>query len=235
MFTSYEHFERQSEVKEISLGRLARKYPTKLMRYWIAGNLIPVGTEIEVAEIGIGRGEMKYWIDNIDTTKYACWDGYDVATNARQEAAGYSDLYFDDVTAEGWKPQKLYDCLVLLHFLEHLTDPEMFIENVGPYVKSGGFIVGGMPSTPHFLIGAYERKMRKKASEFGHVSAFSARRLTEMAEKAGFEVDFLSGGYLARVDGSILEDQLWWLKLNAWFAKHVNSVGTEIYFRFRKI
>ena len=236
MFNTYTHFERQPEVKEISLGHSARKYPTKLMRYWITGNLMPSSSgDAEIAEIGIGRGEMKYWADNLDTSGYALWDGYDVATNPWLEKAGYSNIYFGDVTANDWKPQKQYDCLILLHFLEHFYDPEGFIDKVAPYRKAGGVIVGGMPSTPNFLISAYEQKMRKKASDFGHVSAFSAQRLIQMAGRIGCSVEFLSGGYLARIDGSVLEDQLWWLKLNAWFATYFNSVGTEIYFRFRKI
>lgn len=235
MFKTYADFDNQNIVKEISLGAKVRKYPTKLMRYWITGNLIPRRNELKVAEIGIGRGEMKYWMDSLDSFGYQLWDGYDVSSNERLAGAGYSNIFFGDATLDEWSPVAKYNCIILLHFLEHLYDPEAFLTKITPFVEEGGVIVGGMPSTPTFLIPAFERQMRKKASDFGHVSAFSAERLRSAALENGYSVEFLSGGYFARIDGSFLEDQVWWLKFNAWFAKRFNSVGTEIYFKFKKV
>lgn len=234
MFTSHEEFRNQAKVKDISLGKSARAYPTKLMRYWITSNLIPRTTDLKVAEVGIGRGEMKYWMDSVEGFDYRVWDGYDVAENPHIDGAGYSNIYLGDATDDSWVLRSEYDCLILLHFLEHLHDPEAFAVKAAKFVKSGGCIVGGMPSTPNFLIPAYERKMRSKSRDFGHVSAFSGKRLGEMAKLIGCSLEFLSGGYFARVDNSFLEDQLWWLKLNAQFAKRFHSVGTEIYFKFVK-
>ena len=234
MFNTYDEFNKQDQVKDISLGNSARMYPTKLMRYWITSNLIPRVADLKVAEVGIGRGEMKYWMNSIVGFKYAVWDGYDVVKNAHIDGADYTNIYFGDATDASWSLKSEYDCLILLHFLEHLHDPEAFALNSAKFVKSGGCIVGGMPSTPNFLIPAYERKMRSKSGDFGHVSAFSGKRLGKMARLMGCSLEFLSGGYFARVDNSILEDQLWWLKLNAQFARHFHSVGTEIYFKFVK-
>ena len=234
MFSTFYEFDRQEQVKKISLGESARAYPVKLMRYWITSNLIPRKADLRVAEVGIGRGEMKYWMNSIEGFKYVVWDGYDVAKNPHIDGAGYSNIYFGDATEGSWALRSQYDCLILLHFLEHLYEPEAFAVKAASFVKSGGCIVGGMPSTPDFLIPFYERKMRSKSRDFGHVSAFSGKRLGEMAQLMGCSLEFLSGGYFARVDNSILEDQLWWLKLNAQFARHFHSVGTEIYFKFVK-
>ena len=94
MFDTFHYFDEQNKVKEISIGSSARHYPTKLMRYWITSNLIPQKHGLKIAEVGIGRGEMKYWVNAIQPINYSIWDGYDVSRNPHIDGAGYSNIYF---------------------------------------------------------------------------------------------------------------------------------------------
>lgn len=234
MFKTYDHFLDQDVVKQISLGSKSTKYPMKLMRYWITGNLILQERATKIAEVGIGRGEMKYWMNSIGMPEGIVWDGYDVNYDARLDNADYHEVFLGDATGESWALNKSYDCIILLHFLEHLMDPESFFYKIDGCLTKGGTIVGGMPSTPDCLLKVHEYKMRKSAKAFGHVSAFSKRRINEIALKMGYTVEFVSGGFFARVDGNSIENSLAWLRFNAWFASKVSSMGNEIYFKLRK-
>lgn len=235
MFDTAEHFLCQDKVKSLSFPGSTAQFPMKLMRYWITGNLLlNENRKLRIAEIGIDRGQMKFWMNNIGFADAIRWDGYDISHHKELDEAAYTAIYLGDVTGTSWRPQYSYDCLIALHFLEHLENPEAFIKNIDPYIEAGGVIVGGMPSTPEFLRAHRERKLRKKAKQFGHVSAFSRTRIENMAKNFGYQVEFISGGFFARFDNTGIENSRQWFDFNRWFASKTCSVGNEIYFKIRK-
>ena len=237
MFNTYDHFIGQAHVKELSGIHTSSRYPIKLMRYWIAGNLlIEEGNpnELAVAEIGIDRGQMKSWMDHLGASGFRMWDGYDVEVTAEAEDVGYDNLFEGDATSSDWRLRKEYDVVVLLHFLEHLANPSDFFAKIACSLPSGGVVIGGMPGSPEFMREYWQKKLRKEAKPFGHQSVFSCQRIKAMANEYDMNVDFMSGGHLVRWDNSKLESSKFWLGLNAWVASRVKGFGNDLYFKLKK-
>jgi len=231
-------FLQQSDVKQLACRNPSIKYPIKLNRYWIAGQLLhEEGNDNhaqQIIEIGIDRGQMKRWMNNLGFSAYATWDGYDVDIKDLAVEADYSDLVEGDVTQENWAPHAEYDTAVLIHFLEHLHEPEAFLERLTANIRPGGAIIGGMPVTPEFARQGREDQIRKTAQPFGHVSVFSPERIHKLAKQLGFTVEILTGAFLARCSDRSIENSERWLKFNYWFGKTFPSFGGEIYFKLRK-
>lgn len=231
-------FLQQTDVKQLACRDPSIVYPIKLNRYWISGHLIrEEGTHNpaqRIIEIGIDRGHMKRWMNNLDFSAYATWDGYDVDIKTLTAEAEYSDLVEGDVTQDDWSPHTGYDTAVLIHFLEHLHEPEKFVEQLTPSIQAGGVIIGGMPVTPEFARQSRENKIRKTAQPFGHVSVFSPERIHDMANQLGYTVEILTGAFFARCSDRSIENSKSWLAFNYWFGKNFPSLGGEIYFKLRK-
>ena len=229
----------QHDVKQMVCKKPQIRYPIKLNRYWISGHLIRTEALINpnqsIIEIGIDRGQMKRWMNNLNWSSYDRWDGYDVDIKTLTAGLGYGSLVEGNVTLPRWSPQKSYDTAVLIHFLEHLHRPEDFVEQLSSYINVGGAIIGGMPVTPHFARQARESKIRKTAKPFGHVSVFSPERVFSMAQQLGFSVEILTGAFLIRCSDAAIENSKFWVEFNYWFGKNFPSLGGEIYFKLRKL
>lgn len=231
-------FLQQSDVKQLACRDPSIQYPIKLNRYWISGYFIrEEGVRHpaqHIIEIGIDRGQMKRWMNNLQFSAYATWDGYDVDIKSMTAEADYSHLIQGDVTQDNWAPRTQYDTAVLIHFLEHLHEPEAFVERLTPSIQPGGAIIGGMPVTPEVARHWRENTIRKTAQPFGHVSVFSPKRVYDMASDLGYRVEVLTGAFLARLSDRPIENSKRWLELNYRFGNMFPSVGGEIYFRLRK-
>lgn len=228
----------QTDVKQIVCKKPQIQYPIKLNRYWISGHLIRaeglIKPDQSIAEIGIDRGQMKRWMNNLSWGSHHRWDGYDVDIKVLTAGLNYSSLIQGDVTLPEWSPRQFYDTAILVHFLEHLHKPEEFVERLSSYLTIGGTIIGGMPVTPEFARRARESKIRKTAKPFGHVSVFSPERVFDMATQLGFSVEILTGAFLIRCSDTAIENSKFWVEFNYWFGKTFPSLGGEIYFKLRK-
>ncbi|GEM_PF-535154 len=229
----------QHDVKGMVCKKPEINYPIKLNRYWISGHLIRMegsqNPNQSVVEIGIDRGQMKRWMNNLAWDEYSQWDGYDVEIKPLTSGLGYDALVESDVTEPSWSPTQEYDTAVLIHFLEHLHEPEAFVERLSPHLKPGSAIVGGMPVTPEFARHNREVKIRKTAKPFGHVSVFSPERIRDMAKQLRFSVEILTGAFFVRCSDNAIENSKHWLEFNYWFGKTFPSIGGEIYFKLRKL
>lgn len=228
----------QHDVKEMTCRKPTINYPMKLCRYWIAGEMVQheghSNPNTKIAEIGIDRGQMKRWMNNLEFSNYDTWDGYDVILRDELANVGYSLLTQGDATENTWQPATRYDAVITLHFLEHLHDPESFIQKLDASIEPGGCLIGGMPVTPEFARYGWEKKIRKKARQFGHVSVFSPERIITMADALGYSVEVLTGAFFLRLSDKNIENSVTWLKFNRWFGKTFPSLGGEIYFKLRK-
>lgn len=234
---NFDDFDNQFVVKNQMCKVPDIKYPIKLLRYFICSNLIEseLVNGASIAEIGIDRGQMQRWLlDCGRVTSIDIWDGYDVDIKSEVRSLKYSNLIEGDVTQPEFSVNRTYDVFVLVHFLEHLHNPEQFLEKIGPSLNVGGSIVGGMPVTPQIFAHGRERKIRKTAKPFGHVSVFSPERIKEFAHANGYDVELISGAFLARMSDKSIENSLAWLKFNLWFGQKFPSLGGEIYFKLRK-
>src|SRR5690606_5136263 len=111
---------------------------------------------------------------------------------------GYSDAMEVDLAGDTGAIEGQYDVVIMLHVLEHLHDPEHALELAKRLLRPGGIIIGGFPGLPSFLQHWHQGKLRGKAKKWGHVSAFSSRRVRKMAQDLDMNVDFLSGTFFYR-------------------------------------
>lgn len=219
-------------------------YPFRIMRYWFTHNLLmrehrDAGRPLDICEIGVDRGQMFYFTQaacaSMAKKPWARWTAVDCKLREdvlRQH--GYTDLVSANISEESPAVEGDYDLMILLHVLEHLSNPEEALERLTPFLKPGGAVIGGFPVTPEPFRALRERQLRKKAKPFGHVSAFSTQRVQSMATRAGLEVEFLSGAFMMRKKGFFLEDHTWWWRLNLAFGARFPGWPGEIYWLLRK-
>lgn len=230
-------FLKQSRVKADMCRRPEIRFPIKLVRYFLCSNLIETELKdgVTIAEIGIDRGQMQKWLFDCGRMhSIGAWDGYDVRIRPEVRRLNYSNLFEGDVTQPGFEIDGTYDVFVLVHFLEHLHEPEAFMDRILPSLEPGGCVVGGMPVTPELFAAARQNKIRRSARPFGHVSVFSPERIRRYAAERGYCVEFMSGAFLARMSDTMVENSRMWLEFNLWFGRQFPSLGGEMYFKLRK-
>lgn len=225
-----------------------QRYSFRMLRYWFIDCLLAterqrLGRPLRVLEVGVDRGQMKAFVDGApgDRVLYSAWDAADVNPQIESlTAAGYAachrlDLDDTDSLARFVGDRRgYYDVVILLHVLEHLTRPERAVTFLGAALVAGGAVIGGFPVLPSGIARLRESQIRDTARPFGHVSAFSPRRVRKMAERAGLETEYAAGAFAWRASGSRLEDQRWWLRLNVAFGALLPGWPGEIYWQLRK-
>jgi SAM-dependent methyltransferase len=228
-----------------------RRFSFRMLRYWYMERLLretreQLGRPLRVLEIGVDRGQMKAFVDgapadvNADSL-YSAWDAADVKPQTEAlTRAGYAEclaLNLDDGDSLAEfvsRTRGQYDVVILLHVLEHLTQPERAVTFLSGSLAGNGRMLGGFPVLPSGIARIRERQIRKTAQPFGHVSAFSPRRVRKMAERAGMLTDYASGAFAVRASGSPLENSEWWLRANVAFGALFPGWPGEIYFQLRK-
>lgn len=227
-----------AEVKQIN-------YPIRLVRYWFIYHFLREdtarkGKPLDVCEIGVDVGQMLGFMhaaaeNGGEKVEFASWDAVDALIRKEiLQRVGYNHFYEVDLESAGFKLDRQYDAMILLHVLEHLFKPEELIAKLVPHLEPGGMLIGGFPSKPHLMVESREAKIRPKARKYGHVSVFSPKRVREMAAANGLEVEFLSGAFLMRKKGFFLENRKWWLRFNLWFGAKFPSWIGETYWILRK-
>lgn len=228
-----------AEVKHI-------KYSVRLLRYWFMYHFLREetkrqGRNLSVCEIGVDVGQMLGFMHaaanhGAEKVEFETWDAVDCRIRPEiLEPVGYRHFYEVDLeSSEFTLGDKQYDAMILLHLMEHLFEPEKLVTRLAPNLKPGGMMIGGFPSLPHFMVESREKQIRSTARKFGHVSVFSPRRVREMAEANGLEVEFLSGAFFMRKKGFFLENCKWWLRFNLWFGAMFPGWPGETYWILRK-
>lgn len=225
-----------------------QRYSFRMLRYWFVDCLLAterqrLGRPLHVLEVGVDRGQMKAFVDGVpgERALYSAWDAADVNPQIQSlSAAGYGachSLDLDDTDSlarfVGDRRGK-YDVVILLHVLEHLTKPERAVTFLSAAMVAGGMIVGGFPVLPSGIARLRESQIRDTVKPFGHVSAFSPRRVRKMADRAGLVTEYAAGAFALRASGSRLEDRQWWLRFNIAFGALLPGWPGEIYWQLRK-
>lgn len=237
----------------VSSRAKGRRYAFRMLRYWFMEHLLTterarLGRPLKVLEIGVDRGQTKAYIDGAlrnasgeADALYTSWDAADVSPQTQALAvAGYANclwLNLDDADSLAQfigARHAQYDVVILLHVLEHLRQPERATTFVSAAVRTGGIMIGGFPVLPSGVARWRERQLRSSAQPFGHISAFSPRRVRKMAERAGLALEYASGAFAVRASGSWLENHAWWMRLNVAFGALFHGWPGEIYWQYRK-
>ncbi|MDQ6991480.1 MAG: methyltransferase domain-containing protein [Mariprofundaceae bacterium] len=223
-----------------------RAYPARLLRYWFMYHFLRLEAKhqekaLDVCEIGIDKGQMRDFVSSAtklnptEAPNIATWRGVDMFLQREYlEPLDYTDLLEARLenTDEYLSPAP--DVIVLLHILEHLMNPEDAVVTLSKQMKSGSIIIGGLPSLPHIFEASREKKIRANPNDNGHVSAFSPKRMQELAKQSGLELEFLTGAFFIRASGSCLEDQPWWIRFGFRFSRIFPSWPGETYWVLRK-
>ena len=126
---------------------------------------------LRVLEVGIGYGKMLAFMNGrkIGAGRYALpesverWDAVSAQADPRT-LNRYSYSSFRQVDLE--KPFEVgsddYDVIIVLHVLEHLTDPETAMQRLLPALSIDGLLIGGSPTKPAFMAAVHERQLRRK-------------------------------------------------------------------------
>lgn len=234
----------------LSKKQNSRRYPTRLTRYlipyvWMRQLRQELGRPLRVAEIGTGTGQKKLCTDALwkweqqaaggGELLYTQWDGFDVAPQqARLTAAGYDLQEEFDADAGEFRDFPGYDVVLLLHVLEHLREPELFLERLAPRLDPGCLLLGGVPSTPEFLRGTRETQLRKKYLPGGHWCQFSSTRVAAILARPEWTAGEITGAFVVRASGLFLEDSPSWLRFNLAFAHVFPWWPGEVYFSARR-
>lgn len=223
------------------------KYPIRALRYWFMHQLIHLechrrGHPLDICEVGVDRGQMKLFMGGADadhgqhcSLRTRSWDAVDVRIDeALLRACGYTDCIAGNVESSGFSLTRTYDVIIVLHLLEHLHDPETVFKKLAPFLKSGGIIIGGHPVTSSIFAKRRERRIRKTARKFGHVSVFSVRRVKTLAQDNRLSLELLTGAFFFRKSGFVLENYRWWTRLNLMFGAAFPGWPGEIYWAMRR-
>jgi len=230
----------------LSTRAARRVFPMRIMRYWFIYHFLRLehrrhSRPLNICEVGIDVGQMLQFMRSVAATPgvepvpFSAWTGVDCCIKEDSLAAfGYSKLIQEDIEkSDSWLSGD-YDAIILLHVLEHFYSPDAALAKIVPRMKPGGVLIGGFPSVPHFCANYRQRQIRANPNENGHVSAFSPRRVRQIAREQGLELDFLAGAFFLRASGFFLEDHAWWLRFNLVFGALFPAWPGEIYWVMRK-
>jgi SAM-dependent methyltransferase len=235
-------FDSIERMGEYFPGDRLTRYPLRFLRYWFVRHLIEahaekLGRPLDVLEVGVDRGQMLTFMKSGNTPTrppiLRRWDAIDIAGDPVELAANGYTQYTRFNLETGARPalDRRYDVTIYLHLLEHLHAPEACLRALLPILKDDGLIVGGSPTMPKMIADlGYERRLRRRARRFGHVSILSPERLELFAQAEGLRLRFLSGSYLTRNNGRAVENSALWLRLNVAFGSLFPALGNEINF-----
>jgi hypothetical protein len=235
-------FDAIDRMNEYFPGDRLTRYPLRFLRYWFVRHLIEahaekLGRPLDILEVGVDRGQMLTFMASPGSVERPAivrrWDAVDVAGDPEQLAARGYTQYVQFNVESGARPalDRRYDVVIYLHLLEHLHAPEACMRAFLPFLHHDALIVGGSPTMPKLIADlGYERRLRRRARNFGHVSILSPERLELFARSEGLRIRFLSGSYLTRNNGRRIENSALWLRLNVAFGSLFPALGSEINF-----
>jgi 2-polyprenyl-3-methyl-5-hydroxy-6-metoxy-1,4-benzoquinol methylase len=224
------------------------RYPVRALRYWFMDHLIKREFAVEhrplrICEVGVGRGALLEFVTRAYATSdgarhppwIASWDA--VSRRIEQptlRALGYGTCIEADIEHTHLQVNECYDVMVLLHVLEHLSEPERAIERLLRFLRPGGIMIGGAPTLPDCLRIHRERQLRTDAAAFGHVSVITPRRVRQAAQALRLSVELLTGAFALRWTGAGVERSRLWLRLNLMFGAIFPAWPGELYWALRK-
>jgi 2-polyprenyl-3-methyl-5-hydroxy-6-metoxy-1,4-benzoquinol methylase len=235
-------FETVDRMREYYPRETVTKYPLRLLRYWFVRHLLEahaskMGRPLDVLEVGVDRGQMLTFMGGSRAKTLPAlvrrWDAVDIAADPDALAArGYTHYEPFDVDNGAHPPlSRRYDAIIFLHLLEHLRDPERCLRAFLAFLRPDGILTGGSPTMPKLVADfGYERLLARRAHRYAHVSVISPERVERFGEAEGLTIEFLSGSFIVRSSGSIIENSALWLRLNVAFGSFFPSLGSEVYF-----
>jgi len=132
-----------------------------------------------VLDIGCGSGIVGLQIKKL----YGCAvEGCDLNLSALETAsAGMEKVYYYNIHDRVPKFEKSFSTILLLDVLEHVEDPEHFLESAAFHLKDGGRLIINVPAIKS-LYCRYDRLA-------GHIKRYDLACLGRELDSAGFRID----------------------------------------------
>lgn len=219
-----------------------RRYPVRALRYWWLSRVIDeearsLDRPPVIIDVGCDRGIIKRFIPPIEGAR---WIGLDIDVDRPDvELARYDERIQADFDEGLPVRDSTADIAICSHVLEHLPRPEFTMREINRILKPGGLLLVGVPTAPKFIAKMREKQFQKelangKRVHGQHIHVFWEERLADLAERAGFTVEYSTGTSLIRKKGSKLEDYSAWIRFNQIGAALFHSLGQELCMQLRK-
>ena len=141
----------------------------------------------------------------------------------------YSAILSEEV-AQRRLPENNYDVLIMSSCPGGLDDAESGLRRWSRFVRPNGIIIG-----------VFNRQALKRSSDDGFLHRFRllkflrlGRQFHKSVEKAGYSVDFLSGGYFKRDHGLVPQEHAYRFRLNLLLGSLFPAQAGEIFWVLRK-
>jgi 2-polyprenyl-3-methyl-5-hydroxy-6-metoxy-1,4-benzoquinol methylase len=161
------------QSQEPTLRPTFRRFLAELDRRGMTGG--------RLLEVGCAYG---FFLDEA-RSHFAHRTGTDYSAAALEKARGRADRVILGGTGQ-LPPGELFDCVAVIHVIEHIYDPVAFLREVAGHVRPGGWVVLATPD-----MGSLWRPLMRyrwpffKAPE--HVTFFDRRTLAELLRASGYE------------------------------------------------
>lgn len=121
-------------------------------------------------------------------------------------------------------PDNIFDCVVVIDVLEHIRDPEPFLNELYRITKPDGRVIVTVPNgDQNLLANKLKRWIGMTPEKYGHIRAgFTLKDLSEIVERGGFSV--VNGGGYSKVFTELVE-----LAINASYVLVMNKNQEENY------
>ncbi len=146
-----------------------------------------------VLDLGCGDGALLAYLAE---AKHVQAVGVDVSQKAVERARSRGvQAYVADITEEGYRPQQVYDYVLLSEVLEHLEDPEDLLLRLKGFVRRGLLVsvpnIGFWPYRLRLLLGRFPVQWALHPGE--HLRYWSVADFVWWSRALGYEVDAVVG------------------------------------------
>ena len=163
------------------------RYQSKLFlgssHSWAIEKLGRLDSESSALDIGPGSGVIGKWLQGQGISNISA---VEIDAAAREHVKPFYKQVADSL--ERLENQK-FDAIILLDVIEHMAEPERFLQSVTEYLKPGGFILISVPNIAHWsvrfqlLFGFFEYTNRGLLDRT-HLQLFNRRRVTRLEKSA---------------------------------------------------
>lgn len=181
--TKYGYAEKQTSLKNKLVGYFLYLDPSR--RAWVDSEVFYLNEKLngELLEIGFGSGEMlkhmqqKGWVvQGIDFDPNAVSNALSKGLNVR--LGSLIEQHYADNT---------FDAIVMSHVIEHIADPNQFVQECYRILKKGGMLVSITPNTASLGHKIYKENWRGLEPP-RHLKLFNRQSINSVLELAGFNM-----------------------------------------------
>ena len=172
------------------MHRLQRFYVRFMLRvdpmYWFAKLKLKAGATF--TDVGCSRGDWLAMIAarGMDVT------GVEADERAADHARTKYQLPIVQATAEDWEPvPESQEAVSFFHLLEHLAQPDLFLDKVATSLKKGGLILVRIPNIASWQAKLFGRRWKGLEAP-RHLALYPPRALSDLFEKHGFRVKMMT-------------------------------------------